>query len=46
MADEKSKNEKFIGSRAAEESYKTAKLLKQGSRELDRQMNTKKLKNR
>ena len=46
MAENNVKNEKTIGSKAAEESYKAAKLLKQGSRELDRQLNTKTLKNR
>lgn len=46
MAEQNNKNEKNIGSQAAEESYKNAKLLKQGSRELERQMNTKKLKTR
>lgn len=47
MAEEnKTKAEKPIGSQAAEESYKTAKLLRRGNRELERQMNIKKLKSR
>lgn len=31
-------------SNSAEESYKAAKLMRQGNRELDRQLNSKKIK--
>lgn len=44
MSEEKKTAAAKTGAEAAEEGYRTAKLIRKGMRELDRQYNTKKTK--